>query len=223
MVPQPVLNAYRSARALYRSLRKRSVFEKIYRDNLWGDPESRSGSGSGLAATEKVRQGLVDAIRRLDVRTVVDAPCGDFYWLSTMNLSQDLDWYRGYDIVPQVIEQNQRRFGSEKICFEARDLVKRLPPRADLILCRHLLIHLTLEDGLQVLRNFKASGSRYLMVTNQPQAVRNEEILFTGSYRPVNLRLPPFRFPPPMEAIDDSQGGDDRSEALLYELAGLAI
>lgn len=223
MLTQPVMAAYRALRAHYRSLRKRSVFEKIYRENLWGDAESRSGSGSGLAATEKVRKGLLEAIQRLDVRTIVDAPCGDYYWLSTVDLSQKLTWYQGFDIVPQLIDQNNRRFSTEKISFKTSDLIKRVPPRADLILCRHLLIHLSLDDCLRVLRNFKASGSRYLMITNQPDADRNQEILFTGSYRPVNLRLPPFNFPEPLCSIDDAQGDQDRSEAAIFELQSLAV
>ena len=223
MLPQPVMAVYRSARAFYRRLRKRSVFEKIYRQNLWGDAESRSGHGSGLAATEKFRKGLLDAIQRLDVHTMVDAPCGDYYWLSTVDLSQHLNWYRGVDIVPQMIEQNNRRFGTEKISFEATDLIKRVPPRADLILCRHLLIHLSFDDCFRVLRNFQVSGSRYLMITNQPQTERNGEIIFTGSYRPVNLLLPPFNFPQPLWSIDDAQGADDRSEAALFEIGKLDL
>ncbi len=210
-------------RAFYRSLRKQSVFEKIYRENLWGDAESRSGTGSGLAATEKVRKGLLDAIQHLGVQTIVDAPCGDFYWLSTVDLSKNLTWYRGFDIVPQVIEQNNKRFGSQKIFFEAKDLIKRVPPRADLILCRHLLIHLTFEDCLRVLRNFKASGSRYLMITNQPHIERNDEIIFTGSYRPVNLHLAPFNFPQPLWTVDDAQNDQDRAVAAVFELDKITI
>jgi hypothetical protein len=219
MLIQPAKTAYRSARSLYRRLRKKSVFERIYRENLWGDAESRSGPGSGLAATEKLRKGLLDAIQRLDVHTIVDAPCGDYYWLSTLDLSRHLTWYRGYDIVPQVIEQNNQRFASEKISFEVSDLIKRTPPAAELILCRHLLIHLTFEDNLRVLRNFKNSGSRYLMITNQPHIESNDEIIFTGSYRPVNLRLPPFSFPPPLFSIDDAQAEGDKAEAAIFELA----
>jgi hypothetical protein len=223
MLPQPIMAAYRAVRAQYRSLRKRSIFEKIYRDNLWGDAESRSGTGSGLAATEKIRSGLLDTIQRLDIRTIVDAPCGDYYWLSTVDLSRNLTWYQGFDIVPQLIEQNKSRYATDKISFQATDLIKQVPPRADLILCRHLLIHLSFDDGLRVLRNFKRSGSRYLMITNQPDAQSNEKIIFTGSYRPVNLRLPPFNFPQPLCSIDDSQGDQDQSEAALFELETIAI
>ena len=223
MLPQPVKAAYRAVRAQYRRLLKRSVFEKIYRENLWGDAESRSGTGSGLAATEKIRKGLLDTIQRLEIHTVVDAPCGDYFWLSTIDLAQKLTWYQGFDIVPQLIEENKRRFATDKISFQATDLIKRVPPRADLILCRHLLIHLSFDDCLRVLRNFKRSGSRYLMITNQPHIQRNDEILYTGSYRPVNLRLPPFNFPRPLSTVDDAQGGDDRSEAAIFELETIAL
>jgi hypothetical protein len=210
----------RSARGLYRRLRRRAVFEQIYRANLWGDAESRSGSGSGLAATEKVRKGLQDVIKRLDIHTMVDAPCGDYYWLSTLDLGRHLSWYVGLDIVPQIITQNKRLWATEKISF---DLIRRVPPCADLILCRHLLIHLPFADCMSVLRNFKNSGSRYLMVTNQPQVERNEEINLTGSYRPLNLCLPPFNFPKPLQSVEDSLGGDDRSEAGIFELSTLNL
>jgi hypothetical protein len=71
---------------------------------------------------------------------------------------------------------------------------------------------------VRVLRNFKASGSRYLMITNQPDIERNEEILFTGAYRPVNLYLAPFNFPRPLWSVDDAQGEGDRAEAAIFEL-----
>ncbi len=154
---------------------------------------------------------------------MVDAPCGDYYWLSTLDLSRNLAWYKGLDIVPRLIQQNNQRFATAKISFEATDLIKRVPPRADLILCRHLLIHLSFEDGLRVLRNFKSSGSKYLMITNQPQVQRNEEIIFTGSYRPVNLHLPPFNFPQPFWSIDDAQGDQDQSVAAIFDLKTIAV
>src|ERR1700728_2373934 len=115
MLPQPVKAAYRSARTLYRRLRKRSVFEKIYREPVGRCRVALWNRAFGLAATEKVRKGLVDAIQQLDVHTIIDAPCGDFYWLSTLDLAQHLTWYRGFDIVPQAIAKNKQRFTTEKI------------------------------------------------------------------------------------------------------------
>jgi hypothetical protein len=213
-----LLGTYRSARARYRRFRRRAVFEQIYAANLWGDSESRSGTGSGLAATERIRAGILSTIEHLKIHSIVDAPCGDFYWLSKLALAQRLDSYLGLDIVPQLISRNKETWAAKGISFELADLTKQVPPRADLILCRHLLIHLPFEDCFRVLRNFQRSGSRYLMITNQPHIQRNDEILFTGSFRPVNLCLPPFNFPQPVWSVDDAQASEDRSEAAVFEL-----
>ena len=40
----------------FSSLSAKGVFTEIYRNNMWGDSESRSGGGSSLHYTEKLRQ-----------------------------------------------------------------------------------------------------------------------------------------------------------------------
>ena len=58
-----------------------SVFSKVYRNNEWWDgEESKSGPGSGLTQTRRLRQELPLLFKELGVRTLLDAPCGDFYW-----------------------------------------------------------------------------------------------------------------------------------------------
>src|SRR5207244_10404718 len=91
--------------------------------------------------------------------------------------------------------------------FLRLDLVRDRLPKADLILCRHLLIHLPLKDCLSVLRNFQKSGAEYLLITNQENIPENTEILFTGSFRPLNLALPPFNLPEPDAKIADDHEG----------------
>lgn len=39
-------------------MNNQNVFKKIYHENTWGDPESKSGSGSNLRQTELVREKL---------------------------------------------------------------------------------------------------------------------------------------------------------------------
>ena len=48
------------------------------------------------------------------------------------------------------------------------DLLKESPPPADLILCLWVLNHFNLESCRQALANLKASGSKYLMMTDRP-------------------------------------------------------
>jgi hypothetical protein len=222
MIRSAAIDAYRSARKLYRRIRRKSVFEQIYRKNLWDDSESRSGSGSGLAATERIRQGLTETLERLNIQTMIDAPCGDFYWLSRLSLDKRLASYIGFDIVPDLIARNKQSWATGRISFEVADLVRQVPPRADLIFCRHLLIHLPFGDSMSLLRNFKSSGSKYLMITTSPHVEKNEEIIYTGSFRPLNLYRAPFNFPPPLFSVDDSIG-DDLTKAAVFELSSLDV
>ncbi len=43
------------------------IFEYIYRNNLWGSPESRSGLGSQIDATARLREALPPLLKHLGV------------------------------------------------------------------------------------------------------------------------------------------------------------
>src|SRR5678816_3876489 len=105
-------------------------FERIYRENLWGSSESRSGTGSSIEPTSALCRELPSLIVRLGVRTLLDAPCGDF-WIRRANL--DLEHYIGVDAVDGLISENRRNHGAHGRTFQVLDLTKEVPPRADLI------------------------------------------------------------------------------------------
>jgi hypothetical protein len=151
---------------------------------------------------------------------MLDAPCGDFFWMSQVNLPLDL--YIGVDIVPDLVDRNQSHFASPRRQFLSLDVIKAPLPKVDLVLCRHLLIHLPLADCLRVLRNFQRSGSTYLLITHQPAQEKNDEKP-TGSFRPVNLRLPPFNLPAPLNAFSDATTDGDAAQLVLYRLSDLAL
>ena len=91
-------------------------------------------------------------------------------------------------------------------------------PQADLVLCRHLLIHLSLAQGIAALENFRRTGARYLLTTTNPTLGRNREIVRTGAFRPVNVERPPFTLRPPLEILPDPQGAGDPTVLGLYRL-----
>src|SRR5688572_15166107 len=76
------------------------VFCRIHAANEWGTVESRSGPGSTLARTEHLREGLPRLLDELGVRSLLDAPCGDFHWMQ--HVVPHLDRYVGVDIVPEL-------------------------------------------------------------------------------------------------------------------------
>ena len=80
---------------------QKKIFEDIYSNNTWGDPESRSGTGSNKDATSTLLNSFHDLIQSLEISSVVDVPCGDVYWIKT--LFNDFVSYSGMDIVEELI------------------------------------------------------------------------------------------------------------------------
>lgn len=180
------------------------VFYTIYHEHRWGGGrETVSGGGSTLRTTETIREELPRLIRRFNIKTLLDSPCGDFNWMRKVDLSF-LEEYIGIDVVPDIITKNQNRYGSEKIVFICRNIVNTNLPKADLILCRDCLVHLKNEDVFTILKNFKESNATYLLATTYPILQKNSTLSKTGRWRAVNLQLPPYNFPEPIMIINDT-------------------
>src|ERR1035441_5092661 len=138
-------------------------FTTIYETNYWADDESRSGGGSNLYATEKIRKAIPGLVLKYGVRSVLDIPCGDFFWFKEMSL--DLDSYIGGDIVAPLIASVAEKYTSPTRSFRVMDLTKDVLPDCDLILVRDCFIHLSFESIFAALRNITQSNIRYLLTT----------------------------------------------------------
>jgi hypothetical protein len=200
------LVAFRTVRSHARNLlvRPEQVFSRIYAENGWASAESRSGPGSTLDATKSLRANLPGLLRSLSVRTLLDAPCGEF-WLRDLNY--ELESYVGVDLVKELIEKNQRLYGTPLREFRSLNLTRDELPAMDLVLCRDLLIHLSFEHGRRVLENFRRSGSTWLLCSQYPD-IPNTHDIKTGGYRAVNLLREPFAFPVPVRELADDPPSD---------------
>lgn len=180
----------------------RQKFSEIYDKNIFGGSASRSGAGSDLVQTEVIRRELPALLERRCVQSFLDAPCGDWYWMGQVDLG--VATYIGVDIVEAVISKNQRAFGDASKNFFCRDLTQDELPHVDLIFSRDCLVHLSLEDALRVIANFKRSGSKYLLTTTFIGHVGNTDLTGKDSFwRPLNMEKHPFNFPPPLELINE--------------------
>jgi len=181
---------------------RRKAFTDIYDAGGWrGVSSTASGSGSTMDQTAHLREELPGLLAELGARSLLDAPCGDFHWMQTCPL--DLDEYIGLDIVPRLVAENVERFGGERHRFEVADLAVDTLPLADVILCRDCLVHLPLRDALSVVRNFRRSGSGYLLSTTFPDTTVNAELAQAGGWRPLNLELAPFDLGPPLRLLNE--------------------
>jgi len=193
-------SSYRSGATQPRQPAMRDIFSDIYQRRGWDDPESVSGPGSGLVRTEVFRDKIAVLLRDIQARSLLDGGCGDFNWMKEVEL--ELDRYIGIDVVPELIQQNQERYGDLAKSFIDLDITRDPLPRADVILCRDCLVHFSYEDIFATLRNFRRSESTYLLTTTFIKLAENSDIK-SGGWRPLNLQLPPFGFSEPAAVIDE--------------------
>lgn len=193
----------------------RRIFGGIYRNREWDTGETVSGPGSTLKYTTQLRTTLPAILKKWKIGHLLDAPCGDYHWMSMTQLEQ-ID-YTGADVVPELIAANQASYPG--IRFIVADICKDPLPAADAVLCRDCFIHLSNQQINQALYNFKKSGIRYLIASTYP--VMNNEEIPTGYYRPVNLEKAPFNLPAPLELIRDYPEGEVERYLGLWELERL--
>jgi hypothetical protein len=180
---------------------QQATFTRIFDTNAWLNAESISGPGSTKARGADFRAALVALLDDRGVMSIVDAPCGDFNWMQDVLDARQLS-YTGVDIVGALIAENARRYGTPTRRFVCADFTRADLPAADLILCRDGLVHLSFADARAAIRNFRRSGSRYLLATTFVDRTRNADVP-TGGWRVLNLEAAPFDFPPPLALVDE--------------------
>ena len=179
-------------------------FTAAFRANAWEDPESVSGAGSTLSYTSEIRATLPAMIRALGCASVLDAPCGDFNWMQAIDLEGVA--YTGADIVRPMIDELQAKWPQHR--FLCLDITRDPLPRADFVLIRDVLFHLSNLDVLKVLENFVESGSAWLATSHSFDVAAMEDVASDPqTFRPVNLTAPPFRFGPPDHVLKDYVAG----------------
>jgi hypothetical protein len=207
------LNFRRHAHVL-EPLDTRGRFTHIFEANLWGS-DSRSGSGSESDQTAALRTQLA----RFGVRSLLDLPCGDFGWLSDVDLG--VDSYIGADIVAEIVARDTAAYDRD---FRVLDLTADPLPQADLVLCRDCLVHFSDNDIWRAVENLKRSGSRYLLTTTFLDLPANTDIS-TGDWRPLNLRQSPFDFGAPLavlvEGCTELDGAYADKALALWDIAAL--
>jgi hypothetical protein len=194
-------------------------FERIFHSNLWGSKESVSGFGSTLAATENLRRRLPQLIDELGIGSILDVPCGDFNWMRHVLDARPQVDYTGFDIVPALVQRLQKEFGSESTRFLHRNVITDPLPRADLVVNRDFLIHMSFRDAQSAIANVKRSGSAWLLA-NTYRNVRENRDIVTGQWRYIDLMKPPYSFPEPKLEIEE-QPAEGKMIA-LWRIADLA-
>lgn len=186
----------------------KDIFSSIYTNFGFGGNESRSGPGSTLNETENIRPKIVDLVKKYEINSVLDVPCGDLNWMK--EIAHNFQKYTGGDIVEDCVIRNQKLYSKENINFINLDLLNDSLPENDLLLVRDVIGHFPIEDGIKLVKNILNSDCKYLLSTtwyninddNYFKLHENKNVDY-GRFYPVNLMSEPFNFPKPLEIIEE--------------------
>jgi SAM-dependent methyltransferase len=221
----PVLAHLRfvAGRSAFSGLDLAQRFRHIHRTNLWGAAGSVSGLGSEDDATAGLRQQLPRLLRRLGATSLLDAPCGDGGWIAALDIGLS---YTGLDIVPELIDDLRGRAERAGLArsYLLADITRDPLPRADAILCRDCLVHLSFANIAAALANFRRSGSEWLVATTFPELKANIDCE-DGDWRALNFELAPFNWGPPAELLvegcTEGDGGWADKSLATWQIATL--
>jgi len=169
----------------------KDVFERIYKNNLWDSPESRSGIGSEKRHTTEIINAISYLYENYNIRNICDAGCGDLNWFpEILSKYKDIK-YTGIDIVSNLIENHKIKYPEHS--FFCSELDSFNYSKYDLIVCRDVLVHLPNEMILKIINMFRQSKTKYLLTTSFIAEYDNSNIP-VGNWRPISLSENPFNF-----------------------------
>jgi hypothetical protein len=150
----------------YRSLSLAEAFRDIYTAARWGERTFCSGRGSDNSISRPYCQAVVEFMRMHELESVVDLGCGDFRVGRQIAASGCV--YIGVDVVAELVQSNQLRYGSKRIQFKCLDITRPGEfPMADLCLVRQVFQHLSNSEIAAALENLRSYP--YVLVTeHQP-------------------------------------------------------
>jgi len=180
----------------------KDAMAQVYELKLWGNGESEFYSGDGshdpkiVAPYLKVMKEFLNTFKT--PLSICDFGCGDF------NIGKELvkfsKYYYAIDIVPKLIKRNIDTFKFENLEFHCLDIGKDNLPKADCVIIRQVLQHLSNAEIQCVVK--KLGVYKYAVLTehlpvNEFEA--NKDIISGQGIRlkknsGVNLLVPPFNF-----------------------------
>jgi hypothetical protein len=220
MSPPPKIIKHTLRLVPFKNTFRKLIFNHIYKKNLWEGNESISGKGSSLQETDKLRNAFPNIIKQYKITSIADAPCGDFYWMQLLDLKKIK--YTGYDIVKEIIAEDIKKYKAKNIDFKVLDIVSEKIAAHDLVLCRDCMVHLGNKHVLKVIKNFKESGSKYLLATTFPNINENEDIP-DGMWRRINLEKAPFNLPKPLLLLNEGSKEDKNKSIGLWDLRKIKV
>jgi hypothetical protein len=184
----------------------REIFSHVYQNKLWGvaSPENESPFYSGPGSSDPdIVDPYVETVKRFFASLptkmkAVDLGCGDFRVGS--RILDSFDSYTACDVVPELVDFNQKYWRHLPVDFLVVDLVKGEIPTGDVLIIRQVLQHLSNEDIFKFTQLIPRDFSYLLITEHLPSKIdfiaNRDKVSGTdirlGSGSGVVLTQPPF-------------------------------
>jgi hypothetical protein len=177
------------------------VFSNIYKEGTWNGSHPDvplSGPGSSIKNTKSFCEFLNSICRSKNVQSVVDIGCGDLTWMVTTEVFATRT-YTGIDIVPTLIDSHKMKYPHHK--FLHLNAVKDEVPKADLVIIRDVLFHLSHAEIQRILQNVRGRFKYYLLTSCENEV--NNVGMDQYHYHAVNLFKAPFCLQSPQQELTE--------------------
>ena len=180
----------------------KDAMEQVYANKLWGDNNTKFYSGEGSHLKEIVNPYIevVSSFLKLfkEPITVCDLGCGDFN--IGKQLVQFTKQYLAVDIVKPLIDYNKEHYNTQNLDFLCLDIAKDELPKADCVIIRQVLQHLSNTEIQSIAIKLKAF--KYVILTEHVPSgnfTPNMDIISGQGIRlkkksGLNLLASPFNF-----------------------------
>ena len=179
---------------------RKFIFFLIYKTNHWNKYEkvdknnllvSGPGSFPGSLQTKNIIDNLDFFIKKNNIQSMLDMPCGDFSWMQDLIKKNNSINYKGYDIVEDIISYNNKKYSKNNVSFFCKDIINEKNfDNFDLVFIRDFFIHIDNASIDILLKNIKSSKVRFLACSNNNNEFNKDIVL--GQHRKVNLTIEPF-------------------------------
>ena len=181
-----------------------AAFTEVYESKAWGDDGTDFYSGPGTieaAVTQPYLELLRAEFAAMDKPPrVLDLGCGDFKICS--QLLPSVGTFTGVDVVPSLVERNNKLYGSDTVRFMCADISNDPLPEADVVLVREVMQHMSNAQVGRLLKRLSAYPVAYVTNVEPPKdsvSAINRDLVPGPDTRGVFgsglfLEEPPFNF-----------------------------
>lgn len=155
--------------------------------------ESASGAGSYNSVTDSTKKLITDTVHNKNIKRIIDLGCGDWNWMSTIRGEFSDVYYEGWDANDEIIAMLNEKHGNENTKFYVKDITEEKLSNFDLVICRDVLFHLDMSNGLKVLNNIDEANiphlitSCFLDITENTNIVPYNEVTNQWGFYKINL------------------------------------